>query len=681
MHRHPPLRAALAALLALAFATPAAAADRLPSTGTMDAATPITAVVLDGEAGDGISQGHTWTYVDPSKIFVMDGTTPGWLRVSVQAAAFWWIDVRAPDGSTLVPGVYENAERASFASPGHPGLDVSGDGRGCNTVTGRFTVHEASWAGDGKPTTFAATLEQHCDGATPALFVELRIGSTRPLAALATDATGFAFGDQVIGGSSAEQTATYTSVGNADATIASVGFGLSDADQFTVSADTCSGQTLTPGATCSVSVRFAPTRLGPGMVAALAVAYQGGHGGVRVVVTGNPVLGLATNDAIADAIAIGSIPFHHLADASAATADPSDPACLSHGATVWYRFTPGVTTQYEASTAASAFATVLCVFKGSPGSLALLESNDDWNGTQQSRVVFPGVIGMTYYVMVGAEDGYSPGILDLAVTVGPPDLVVSATGIGISLATFYPYRDGYRDTVSIRGSLAEWASVKIAISNATTLAKARTFDLGLRRGAYSVPWNGLTAAGTRVAAGKYKVVQTLQDQLGNRLAKVSYTVVSWKRLYTYSGTKTLYGAQYSYYGDPGNGSLSTRSAYYRGLKLSSGSSWVGAGYRFSLPSATVYKSMTIKVLGRSPNGRQAWVAVWNPSWGSYLSTSSYDLAKAIGPSYRWWSTSGSLATHQRSRVVRATVMAINLGAAVTFDIGKVRLVYTYGVLR
>ncbi|TMF34434.1 MAG: choice-of-anchor D domain-containing protein [Chloroflexi bacterium] len=680
MHRHVARRAtALIAMgLAASIATPAAAADRLPTAGALDAPTAITAVVLDGEVGDYISQGHTWTFVDPSKIFVTDLTTPGWLRVSVQSS--WWIDVRAPDASTLVPGTYENAERASFASPGHPGLDVYGDGRGCNTVSGRFTVHEATWGLDGKPTVFSATLEQHCEGGAPALFVELRIGSTRPLAALTADTTALAFGDQAIGTSSAPQTATYTSAGNADVTIASVGLVFSDADQYTIATDTCSGQTLAPGATCSVSVRFAPTRLAF-VLASLDVAYQGVHDGVRVNLQGNPILGPASNDAIANAVVVDSVPFHHVADASLVTTDPSDPACLSHGPTAWYRFTPTVTTQYEASTAASLFATVLCVFKGSPGSLTLVEANDDWNGTQQSRVLFPGVIGTTYYLMVGAQAGYPPSILDLTLAVGPPDQVVSATGVGVNTSTFYPYRDAYKDTVLIRGTLGEWATVKVAIYNASTNGKVRAFDLGLRRGAYSVAWNGLTAAGTRVAAARYKVVQTLQDQLGNKLTAVAYTTVSWKRLYTYSGSKTLYGAQYSFHGDPGNGSISTRSAFYRGIKVTSGSSWAGVGYTFSLPAATVYKSVTFKVLGKSPNARQGWQAVWNPSRGSYLVVESYDLAKHIGPSYRWWSTGGSLATHQRSRVTRAIVMSIYEGGSVTFDISKVQLSYTYGVLR
>ena len=682
MHRHVARRvtALMAAALVLAFVPAAAAADRLPTAGALDASTAMTAVVLDGEAGDSISEGHTWTFVDPSKIFVMDLTTPSWLRLTIQSTSFWSIDLRAPDASTLAVGSYENAERAAFASPGHPGLDVTGDGRGCNTVSGRFTIHEATWGSDGKPSVFAATLEQHCEGNVPAMFVELRIGSTWPLAALASGEKAFAFGDQAIGTSSAAQTASYTSAGNADVTIASARLGSTDANQYAIASDTCSGQTLPPGANCVVSVRFTPTRLGLGF-ASLIVSYQGGHGGVRINLSGNALLSPATNDAIANAVDVGSIPFQHVADASLITADPTDPACLSHGPTAWYRFAPAVTSQYEASTAGSSFATVLCVFKGSPGSLTLLEANDDSNGTQQSRVLFPAVMGSTYYLMVGAQEGYPPAYLEFRVTVGPPDQVVSASGVGVNFSTFYPYRDSYKDSVLVRGTLGEWATVKIAIYNASTNAKVRAIDLGLRRGAYGVAWNGRTAAGTRVAAAKYKVVQTLQDQLGNKLVAVAYTTVSWKRLYTLSGGKTLYGAQYLFHGDPGNGSISTRSAFYRGIKLSSGADWVGVGYKFSLPAATVYKSVTFKVLGKSPNGRKAWEAIWNPSTGSYLIVESYDLAKQIGPSYKWWSTSGSLASHQRSRVARAVVLAINDGSSVTFDVAKVRISYTYGVLR
>src|SRR5262249_59570023 len=64
-------------------------------------------------------------------------------------------------------------QRADFASPGHPGLDVSFQNRGSNTLTGEFTITEVTFmtgpAGL-EVETFAASFEQHSEGAAPALF-------------------------------------------------------------------------------------------------------------------------------------------------------------------------------------------------------------------------------------------------------------------------------------------------------------------------------------------------------------------------------------------------------------------------------------------------------------------------------------------------------------------------------
>lgn len=61
----------------------------------------------------------------------------------------------------LIPGMYERAERAPFASPGHPGIDIGGDGRGCET-SGRFQIHEIGWGSDGKLANLLLSFEQHC---------------------------------------------------------------------------------------------------------------------------------------------------------------------------------------------------------------------------------------------------------------------------------------------------------------------------------------------------------------------------------------------------------------------------------------------------------------------------------------------------------------------------------------
>ena len=54
--------------------------------------------------------------------------------------------------------------RFPFQDPGHPGLDVSGDGRGSNTLTGWFRVDEVAYGPNGEVLVFAATFEQHSEG-------------------------------------------------------------------------------------------------------------------------------------------------------------------------------------------------------------------------------------------------------------------------------------------------------------------------------------------------------------------------------------------------------------------------------------------------------------------------------------------------------------------------------------
>jgi len=70
----------------------------------------------------------------------------------------------------LQSGFYNNAERSPFESAGHPGLAFFFDGRGCNTLTGNFTIHEFSHSPTLGIQSFSATFEQHCEGAAPALF-------------------------------------------------------------------------------------------------------------------------------------------------------------------------------------------------------------------------------------------------------------------------------------------------------------------------------------------------------------------------------------------------------------------------------------------------------------------------------------------------------------------------------
>jgi hypothetical protein len=101
-------------------------------------------------------------------------TTPNHIAVHVtpsgQNQGLWWdFDFDSSQlGIPLDVGVYEGAERYPFESPDHPGIDVTGDGRGCNTQAGRFQVHEVTRDTSGLVSA-TVSFEQHCEGGAAVL--------------------------------------------------------------------------------------------------------------------------------------------------------------------------------------------------------------------------------------------------------------------------------------------------------------------------------------------------------------------------------------------------------------------------------------------------------------------------------------------------------------------------------
>src|SRR5262249_50120232 len=118
---------------------------------------PSTLLYLNSAPGDFVGQGEQRVITSASGFFAAHADGVGGLQVSVVGfgnGPFWQVSVAPPSGATLAPGTYESAAR--FASPAGPGLDVSGESRGCDFVSGRFTVHEVVFDGDGGVVAFAA---------------------------------------------------------------------------------------------------------------------------------------------------------------------------------------------------------------------------------------------------------------------------------------------------------------------------------------------------------------------------------------------------------------------------------------------------------------------------------------------------------------------------------------------
>lgn len=95
--------------------------------------------------------------------------------------------------------------------------------------------------------------------------------------ALSLTAVSLDFGNQDVGTPSAAQSITLTNNSANSVTISSVTFTGFNPGDFSITSDSCSGVTLNPNQSCSISVTFAPTVFGPRM-AQMAVTYVSSGG-------------------------------------------------------------------------------------------------------------------------------------------------------------------------------------------------------------------------------------------------------------------------------------------------------------------------------------------------------------------------------------------------------------------
>jgi uncharacterized delta-60 repeat protein len=141
----------------------------------------VTRLTMVSDPGDWIGGGRSYDLSPATGMFSVYGSA-NYLTVSYQNPAnfsdYWSLTFAGVGTAPLVPGTYLNAERAAFRSPGHPGMDITGQHRGSNTLTGQFTVLELVTDSTGKILRFAADFEQHSEGGTAALRGSIRYGYT-----------------------------------------------------------------------------------------------------------------------------------------------------------------------------------------------------------------------------------------------------------------------------------------------------------------------------------------------------------------------------------------------------------------------------------------------------------------------------------------------------------------------
>jgi hypothetical protein len=126
--------------------------------------------------GDYIGGGRPVDYTGSS---VRVGGSLGGVDVNVEAGPPGWnLQLIAPDGQQLTPGTYPDA---TGTIPGAgPGIDIGGDGRGCDVTRGSFTIYQIASGPDGALTQLNATFSQTCDNSAGPLVGLIRYNATIP---------------------------------------------------------------------------------------------------------------------------------------------------------------------------------------------------------------------------------------------------------------------------------------------------------------------------------------------------------------------------------------------------------------------------------------------------------------------------------------------------------------------
>ncbi|MEV4539846.1 hypothetical protein AB0J82_39345 [Asanoa sp. NPDC049518] len=148
-------------------------------------------VSFSGDQGDYITQGDSYAYsTGGGDGLTVSSATGSTVSVSINAynGDWWTLTFDAPGTQKLAPRTYSAAHRYPFNGTG-PGLELSGEGRGCNELTGSFTVTKATFGADGYVQAFDATFEQHCEGGAAAARGKVHIANPAPPPAPATTHT------------------------------------------------------------------------------------------------------------------------------------------------------------------------------------------------------------------------------------------------------------------------------------------------------------------------------------------------------------------------------------------------------------------------------------------------------------------------------------------------------------
>ncbi len=284
------------------------------------------------------------------------------------------------------------------------------------------------------------------------------------------------------------------------------------------------------------------------------------------------------------------------------------------------------------------------------------------------------------YLQIGDNTYWGARVTPLLVE-GVGDVQATAS---VTPEIFYPVPDGYFDELFIRGTRDEVVSVRVDIGDVSTGGSVfRSLYHPAGSGDFEIVWDGTRFDDYPAYGGDYDITVVLTDA-GGSTKKVKERITlsqDWVEWKTKSVTRD--GKRIALWGWSKDAKISfAGSQWADGVRLISNRGFATVGYQFAVPTADMYGWMTFKVLGKSPNGHKAVVALHDPRLGGYRDLANYDVAKKIGPRYTWAGLGTSGEGRRSNGKAHAAIMVWKgLGGTgkSVFDIRRVRFTVKYGI--
>lgn len=270
-----------------------------------------------------------------------------------------------------------------------------------------------------------------------------------------------------------------------------------------------------------------------------------------------------------------------------------------------------------------------------------------------------------------------------------PSLVASGMVSG-----FYPYTDGYRDTLAPKATVNEPGLLTMTVRSSTNAIVRVISVTHSGTGGYVLTWNGRNSSGHLVAAGTYKVIITAQDVALNRRSTSTHSVaVSLKKLVgtaivktvTPAATKTtiIQGSCSAVFASTTwSGAYDYESGYYYYRDgycpdpADPYSDIIGSNHQLSLPAAVKYAGISVVA-----TGQEELAGYGDQAYGWYRDTSGNLVGNGatLGTTYSNYTFGGAAASLlYGGRTLRWTV-ATDTGQYYTVRAFTVH--YTYYVLK